>query len=89
MRRATDRNGDVQLHCDHADAEVLVDGVLQGRCEDFAGAPRRLPVGEGMHLIEVTKAGFARYQTYFQPSGARAILDIKLRPLGRAQGDAP
>ncbi len=89
LRDAADRSGDVELHCEPVDAEVLVDGVPQGRCEDFAGAPRRLPVGEGMHLIEVKKAGFAQYQTYFQPSGARAVLEVALRPLGRAQGDAP
>ena len=89
LRGAADRSGDVELHCNPPDAEVQLDGVPQGRCDDFAGAPRRLEVGEGMHRIEVTKAGFAPYQTYFQPSGARAILEITLRPLERAQGDAP
>jgi PEGA domain len=89
LRGADERSGDVELHCDPDDAEVRVDGVPQGRCKDFAGAPRRLSVGEGMHLIEVEKDGFWPYQTYFQPSGARAVLEIRLRPRGRAQGDAP
>lgn len=61
----------------------------QGVCADFAGAPRRLQVGEGMHRVEVKKPGYWPYQTYYQPSGARAVLRIRLQPQERSQGAAP
>lgn len=86
MRTTGAPSGDLVLRCEPADAEVSLDGVPQGMCSDFAGSPRALRVGDGLHHIEVTKQGFWPYTTYYEPSGARATLNIKLRSTGGSGG---
>ncbi|HZH18385.1 MAG TPA: PEGA domain-containing protein [Archangium sp.] len=72
-------SGNLALRCEPEDAEVYLDGVLQGLCSDFAGSPRSLRVGAGLHHIQVKKQGFWPYTTYYEASGARARLTIQLR----------
>ena len=79
-------SGDLKLACDPPDAEVWRDGVPQGNCSDFAGAPRGLSLGEGMHRVEVLKEGYWPYVTYLSPSGARTTLRISLVPRGKPEG---
>lgn len=74
--------GDLWLQCEPSDAEVAVDGVPQGVCEDFSGHPKGLALGEGMHRIIVSKGGHWPYETWLQPSGARATLNVKLQKQG-------
>jgi hypothetical protein len=81
--------GDLWLRCEPTDAEVLVDGVPQGHCEDFDGQTRGLVVGEGMHRVEVKKEGFWPYVSYYAPSGARAALSVRLQPRERREEGAP
>lgn len=76
-------NGDLWLSCEPADAEVAVDGVPQGSCRDFSGHPKGLVLGgEGMRKVVVTKAGYWPYETWLEPSGARATLNVKLQKQG-------
>lgn len=82
LRSARAPSGDVVLRCEPPDAEVSLDGVAQGLCSDFRGAPRGLRVGEGMHQIEVKKEGHWPYTTYIDPHRARAVLEVRLRPMG-------
>lgn len=84
MRTAEGSRGDLTLRCEPPDADVYLDGVIQGVCSDFGGSPVGLKVGEGLHQIEVKKDGFWPYTTWFEPSGARATLNIQLRPRGSA-----
>jgi hypothetical protein len=86
MRAMRSRNGNLLLRCEPEDAEVLLDGVLQGVCTDFGGKPSGLQVGLGMHRIDVKKDGYWPYTTYFEPSNARAGLTIKLRSMAQEQG---
>lgn len=88
LRSAEPTRGDLTLHCEPSDADVYLDGVIQGMCSDFGGTPVSLRVGEGLHQIEVKKDGFWPYTTYFEPSGARATLRIKLRPRKTPGGGA-
>lgn len=88
MRSAETARGDLLLRCEPSDAEVYLDGVIQGVCSDFGGSPMGLKVGEGLHQVEVKKDGFWPYTTYFEPSGARATLNIHLRPRGSSGGSA-
>jgi hypothetical protein len=88
LRTAEAPRGDVLLKCEPSDGEVYLDGVIQGLCSDFAGAPVGLTVGEGLHRIEVKKEGFWPYTTYFEPSGARAVLRIQLQPRTSPGGGA-
>jgi hypothetical protein len=82
LRTAEAPSGDVVLRCEPPDAEVSLDGVTQGLCSDFRGAPRGLRVGEGLHQIEVKKEGHWPYTTYIDPHRARAVLNVLLRPMG-------
>jgi hypothetical protein len=91
LRNAERPSGDVVLRCEPPDAEVYLDGVIQGLCTDFRGAPRGLRVGEGLHQIEVKKQGYWPYTTYIEPHGARAVLEARLQPMGNEtrEGGAP
>lgn len=79
MAGARNPSGDVALRCEPEDAEVYLDGVLQGLCSDYSGNPKGLSLGVGLHQIEVKKQGYWPYTTYYEPSGARARLTIQLR----------
>jgi hypothetical protein len=72
------RTGDVLLRCDQPDALVLVDGVEQGRCEDFAAQGLKLRMGR--HRVTVKKAGFLPYEFWCEPDGTRTSLDVVLTP---------
>jgi hypothetical protein len=91
LRNAEKPSGDVVLRCEPPDAEVYLDGVIQGLCSDFRGTPRGLRVGQGLHQIDVKKQGFWPYTTYIEPRGARAALEVRLRPTGTGtpEGGAP
>ncbi|QSQ26389.1 PEGA domain-containing protein [Pyxidicoccus parkwayensis] len=89
MRSAETPSGNLALRCEPVDAEVYLDGVLQGLCSDFTGSPKSLRVGAGLHHIEVKKQGFWPYTTYYEPSGARARLTIQLRSAAAPGGGAP
>lgn len=82
LRKAEAPSGDVVLRCEPEDAEVILDGVTRGLCSDFRGSPRGLRVGEGLHQIEVKKEGHWPYTTYIDPHGTRAVLDVRLQPMG-------
>jgi hypothetical protein len=82
-------SGNLALRCEPEDAEVYLDGVLQGLCSDFSGSPKSLRVGVGLHHVEVKKQGFWPYTTYYEASGARARLTIQLRPSVAPGGGAP
>ena len=86
VQNAQTRRGSLRLVCAPADAVVGVDGVEMGRCSDFSGRPEGIRLGEGMHRVDVAKEGFWPYQTYLQPSGARASLNLTLRPLNDPNG---
>jgi hypothetical protein len=80
------RRGDVLFRCEPEDAEVVLDGVPQGTCQDFDGEPHGLRIGEGMHRLEVRKPGFLPYETYYEPNGARAVIRVKLKPRAGQEG---
>jgi hypothetical protein len=80
LMSAKKRDGDLEIFCEPPDAEVALNGVPQGRCDDF-GALRGLRLGEGIHQIEVQKHGFWPYKTSVSPGGARTRLRVQLSPL--------
>ncbi len=88
MRSTRARPGNLLLRCEPSDAEVYLDGVLQGVCTDFGGEPSGLQVGVGLHRIDVKKDGYWPYTTYYEPSSARAGLTIRLRPVEQERGGA-
>jgi len=71
--------GDLKLDCSPKDAEVLLDGVLQGTCEDFADQLLRLD--EADHVVEVGKIGFQPYRIVVQAGRTRTALKAQLAPM--------
>jgi hypothetical protein len=70
---------ELRLECSHPLAEVLLDGVLQGHCEDFMGPG--LPLSEGLHSVEVRLPGFLPFQTSVEAGHARMSLRVDLIPV--------
>lgn len=70
------------LTCTPSDAEVVLDGVPQGTCEDFGGAPRGLSLGKGVRRVEVRKPGYLSWNTVVETDGTRVQLDVTLLPTG-------
>lgn len=72
--------GALVLRCTPADAEVWLDGVPQGTCEDFDGAPKGLALGKGARRVEVKKRGFEAWETYMDGGGTRVVMVVDLVP---------
>ncbi|WP_239470713.1 PEGA domain-containing protein [Archangium violaceum] len=89
LRAVKSRRGNLLLQCEPSDAEVYLDGVVQGVCTDFGGGPSGLQVGGGLHRIDVKKDGYWPYTTYYEPSNARAGLTIRLKPMEPERGGTP
>ncbi|WP_395844524.1 hypothetical protein [Archangium violaceum] len=88
LRSTRSRGGNLLLRCEPSDAEVYLDGVVQGVCTDFGGGANGLQVGVGLHRIDVKKDGYWPYTTYYEPGSARAGLTIKLRAVEPERGGA-
>ncbi|MGC4113381.1 MAG: hypothetical protein QM765_01640 [Myxococcales bacterium] len=80
LSQARDIQPGLVLQCSPGEAEVAVDGVLQGTCADVEG--RMLPLSNGGHRIEVRKAGFRPYTVELAAGNARTRLKVELAPSG-------
>ena len=78
LGQARDIAPGVALQCAPGEAEVAVDGVLQGTCADLEG--RILSLGEGVHRVEVKRAGFRPYAVQLEAGKARTMLKVELVP---------
>lgn len=78
LQSASTTRPELRLDCAPADAEVLLDGVTQGTCADFAG--RGLMLDDAAHQVEVRKPGFSPFFTAVQTGRARAAMRVELRP---------
>ncbi len=70
----------LQLECGPAEAEVLLDGVMQGRCGDLE-PPRQIAVDASPHRLEVRMVGHASYRAELMAGNARTRLTVRLVPL--------
>lgn len=70
------------LHCDPPDAEVTLDGVPQGTCEDFNGEPKALPIPSGARRIVVKKPGFQPWNSILETDGTRVVMSVTLTSTG-------
>jgi hypothetical protein len=74
--------GELVLRCTPADAEVALDGVSQGLCSDFSGAPRGLQVGKAPRHVVVKKPGFGDWETWVAADETRVVMTVTLTPNG-------
>lgn len=70
------------LSCTPPDAEVELDGVPQGTCEDFRGQPRGLTLGKGVRRVQVKKQGYLPWDTVVETDGTRVMMDVTLISTG-------
>lgn len=78
LRQARAVESGLALSCEPPEAEVLIDGVLQGSCADFAG--RTWALTEGTHRVDVSRAGYRPYRAEVAPGRARTGLQVQLVP---------
>ncbi len=76
QRAARDTGSQLVLHCQPADAEVVVDSVPYARCKDVEDRPIRL--ARGLRHVEVRKADHQQYDTWLDTDGTQAALNVSL-----------
>ncbi len=70
------------LSCTPPDADVELDGVPQGTCEDFRGVPQGLAMGKGVRRVQVKKVGYLPWDTVVETDGTRVMLNVTLISTG-------
>ncbi|MDP1824714.1 MAG: hypothetical protein Q8L48_15775 [Archangium sp.] len=70
------------LSCTPPDADVELDGVPQGTCEDFRGEPRGLAMGKGVRRVQVKKQGYLPWDTVVETDGTRVVMNVTLISTG-------
>jgi hypothetical protein len=78
--KAEKSSGDLKLVCEPVDSIVWLDGVPVGSCQDFGGHPKGLWLGTKMRKVEVKRDGYMPFETYIEPDGTRARLNVTLAP---------
>jgi hypothetical protein len=71
--------GELVLRCEPEDAEVALDGVPQGTCQDYDGDPRGLALGTHRRRVAVSKAGFQRWESWMEADGTRLVVSVTLQ----------
>ncbi len=66
------------LHCQPLDAEVVLDEVPYAHCKDVVDKP--IALKRGLNHVEVRRAGLQGYQTWVDPDGTQAALQVNLEP---------
>ena len=70
------------LSCTPPDADVELDGVPQGTCEDFRGVPQGLAMGKGVRRVQVKKQGYLPWDTVVETDGTRVMMNVTLISTG-------
>lgn len=79
--RVTTRS-ELVLACVPADAEVVLDGVPQGTCDDFRGEPKGLTLKKGARRVQVKKAGYLPWDSVVETDGTRVTMNVTLISTG-------
>ncbi|MHB1845602.1 MAG: hypothetical protein ACYCWW_12310 [Deltaproteobacteria bacterium] len=74
-------SGNTLVRCQPTDADLFVDGILQGKARDFDGTHRLLALSPGAHEVELRRAGYRSVQVEVQAAGGRQTLDVALQPV--------
>jgi hypothetical protein len=66
------------FRCSERDAEVVLDGVPQGTCEDYDGEKHALSLGNRRRRVVVKKAGFSTWESMVEADGTRVTVNVTL-----------
>lgn len=77
----------IRVECAPAEAEVFLDGVLQGTCALLSRPETLVRSSGGRHSLEVLAKGFVPHRTVVEGSGITAGFSIRLRAAADAAGD--
>jgi hypothetical protein len=72
----------LRVDCQPQDAEVVVDGVLQGNCARLSEPRVLLHVPAGVHELEVSAPGYRIYRSSVSGNAVVQGLTIRLLPVG-------
>jgi hypothetical protein len=76
QKEARETVSQLVLHCQPADAEVVIDSVPYARCKDVEDRPIKL--AKGLRHVEVRKAEHQPYETWLDTDGTQAALNVSL-----------
>jgi hypothetical protein len=75
--------GLLRIHVEPGDAGVYLDGQYLGSGYELAGMHGALSVGQGEHVVEVTRPGYkGESRTVLVGSDGQAVLDLQLQKTG-------
>jgi hypothetical protein len=66
------------FRCSERDAEVVLDGVPQGTCEDYDGEKHALALGKRQRRVVVKKPGFSTWESWVEADGTRVVVNVTL-----------
>ena len=70
----------VQVDCQPDEAEVRVDGVLQGTCKLLSRPQATMQLAAGTHELEVAADGYRSFRSVVSGKGIKESLTIRLVP---------
>ncbi|MCL2011837.1 MAG: PEGA domain-containing protein [Cystobacterineae bacterium] len=79
-KSATER-GNLFIHCEPEDAEVVLDGIPQGNCLDYVATGLRINRSPHLRKIVVTKAGYWPYEAMVAVDSSKMSLHVQLQPM--------
>ncbi len=77
----------LRIGCAPAEAEVFLDGVLQGTCASLSRPEALVRTGGGRHTLAVLAKGYIPHQAVVEGSGITASISVRLRAAADAAGD--
>jgi len=73
--------GNLLLRCEPEDAEILLDGIPQGNCSDYAAKGLQTEASPYLRKIVVSKAGYWPYEAMVALDSSRVNLNVRLQPM--------
>lgn len=72
----------LKVDCQPEEAEVHIDGVLQGSCATLAKNKLVLKMAAGQHELMVAAPGFRTFRSQVSGNGMLQVLTVRLEPQG-------
>jgi len=77
----TEKRGNLFIHCEPEDAEIVLDGIPQGSCLDYVSKGLRVHASGDLRRIVVNKQGYWPYEARVVLDRSKLNLRVQLQPL--------